>query len=149
MDGETEQYLVALGDGERKEVMTYSAILEIMEKQHAEEIDNADRYWSFKSIGGHRKDGRTWEVLVKWEDGSESWETLAAIRGQDPVTLANYAKEHDLLETDGWKSLMERVSRDGNHAAPRVYNVSRLGTNQPCAARVSKGPPPHDLRRET
>eukprot|EP00957_Ditylum_brightwellii_P192063 14621142-Ditylum_brightwellii.AAC.1 len=40
---------------------------------------------------------------MKWEDDSEIWEPLAIIWESDLVTLAAYAKEHDLLKADGWK----------------------------------------------
>ena len=103
MDGQTDQYLVSLGDGKRQDVMTYGEIIDIIERQNADEIADEDKFWSYKAISGHRKVGRTWEVLVKWEDGSESWEPLSAIKGQDPVTLAIYAKDNDLLDTEGWK----------------------------------------------
>ena len=32
-----------------------------------------------------------------------SWEPLPIIRKDDPVTIAEYAKENNLLNTRGWK----------------------------------------------
>eukprot|EP00957_Ditylum_brightwellii_P029577 2234781-Ditylum_brightwellii.AAC.1 len=46
---------------------------------------------------------------MKWEDDTETWEPLAAIWKSDPVTLATYPNEHDLLKTDGWKRLCHYV----------------------------------------
>eukprot|EP00957_Ditylum_brightwellii_P056254 4263830-Ditylum_brightwellii.AAC.1 len=74
MDGETEQYLIHLGDG--------------------------------------KKNGWTWDVKMKWEDNSETWESLAVIWKSDSVALAPYAKEHDLLKTDGWKRLCHYVKNE-------------------------------------
>ena len=42
-------------------------------------------------------------VLVKWEDNSCTWEPLNIIGKDDPVTIADYAKRNDLIETPGWK----------------------------------------------
>jgi len=44
------------------------------------------------------------EVLVTWV-GYEvpTWEPMDAIKKDDPVTLAKYAEEHDLLEKTAWK----------------------------------------------
>ena len=49
--------------------------------------------------------GSMYNVLVQWEDGSETYEPLAIIMKDDPVTCARYAMENDLLETSGWKVL--------------------------------------------
>jgi len=40
-------------------------------------------------------------VLVEWEDGSTTYEPLATIAVNDPVTVALYAKEKGLLDTPG------------------------------------------------
>eukprot|EP00957_Ditylum_brightwellii_P146259 11136459-Ditylum_brightwellii.AAC.1 len=105
MDVETDQYLVYLGDGKRKEIMTYDAIVEAIDRQLTSETEKTDKelLWIFREIDGHRKNGWTWDVNMKWEDDSETWEPLAIIWKSDPVKLATYAKEHDLLKMDGWK----------------------------------------------
>eukprot|EP00957_Ditylum_brightwellii_P196945 15004470-Ditylum_brightwellii.AAC.1 len=107
MDGATEQYLVHLGDGKQKEIMTYDAIVEAIDRRLPSETKQTDEehFWIFKEVVGHRKNGWTWDVKIKWEDDSETWEPLAVIWKSNPVTLASYAKEHDLLKTDGWKRL--------------------------------------------
>jgi len=107
VDGETEQYLVRLGDGTREEVMTYDAIVQQLDEQFTREAeqDEFDRTWIFKSIKDHRKNGTTWEVLMHWEDDSETWEPLNVVWRSDPVTLAKYADEKNLLNTPGWKRL--------------------------------------------
>ena len=40
-----------------------------------------------------------------WETGEQTWEPLSNIIASDPYTCAVYAKEHDLLNTPGWKLL--------------------------------------------
>lgn len=120
-DGDTEQYLVSLGDGKREEVMTYSALLDILEKQqHAEQVADPDGYCTFKSIAAHRKNGRSWDVLIKWEDDSETWEPLSSISRQDPITLAAYAKNHSLSETHGWKRFKSYVK-----TSPKLVSGAR------------------------
>jgi hypothetical protein len=42
-------------------------------------------------------------VLVKWENGEITTEPLLVIAADDPVTCAVYAREHDLLDVEGWK----------------------------------------------
>ena len=107
VDGATDQFLVSLGDGKREEVMTYNAILDQLEKQARDEQDlgEDELFYSFLSIEDHRQNPATkqWDIRAKWEDRTETWEPLAEFWRNDPMTVAVYAKEHDLLETPGWK----------------------------------------------
>jgi hypothetical protein len=74
--------------------------------------------WTFKCVTDHQglmtskhKDykGPSFNVLVKWEDGSESYEPLDIIRKDDPITVAQYAEDYGLLDTPGWKKLKRFV----------------------------------------
>ena len=65
--------------------------------------ENGDGLWSFKAIKGHRKNGRTWEVLVDWDHYNETWESLGEMRLADTITLAYYAFDNELTDTPGWK----------------------------------------------
>jgi hypothetical protein len=49
--------------------------------------------------------------LVHWEDGSETFELLSVMAKEDPITCAKYAKDNDLLDKSGWKSLQRIASR--------------------------------------
>jgi hypothetical protein len=41
--------------------------------------------------------------MGEWENGEVSYEPLHMIAADDPVMCAIYAKDHGLLDTDGWK----------------------------------------------
>jgi hypothetical protein len=47
--------------------------------------------------------GDKYNVKVAWENGEVSYEPLHMIAADDPVMCAIYAKDHGLLDTDGWK----------------------------------------------
>ena len=49
------------------------------------------------------KNGKQWEVLMKCEDDSETWETLSISWRYDPMTLSKYSEERNLLTTPDWK----------------------------------------------
>ena len=105
------KYLVALGDGDREEIMTYNDILNLVEAQVSEEED--DHAWSFEAILDHRqKKHGIFEILVLWTTGEETWEPLTWIGSQDPITIAKYAKEHGLLDQAGWKRYKRYVDKD-------------------------------------
>jgi hypothetical protein len=47
--------------------------------------------------------GSSYNVLVEWEKGETTYEPLQVIAADDPITCAEYAKENNILDTDGWK----------------------------------------------
>ncbi|HEY9706866.1 MAG TPA: reverse transcriptase domain-containing protein, partial [Oculatellaceae cyanobacterium] len=96
------KYLVALGDGEREEILTYNEIMDYVETQLAQDPD--DQAWTFDEVLDHKKNNEgKFEILVHWTTGEETWEPLAWIADQDPITIAEYAKRHNLLDVPGWK----------------------------------------------
>ena len=65
--------------------------------------------WIFEDILDHRwtkdpkRKGRI-DVLIKWEGYEEpTWEPMENIKKDDPVTLAKYAENRELLEQSMWK----------------------------------------------
>ena len=54
--------------------------------------------------------GSSYNLLIEWETGEQTWEPLSNIIASDPYICAVYAKEHDLLNTPGWK-LLKRHAR--------------------------------------
>jgi hypothetical protein len=53
----------------------------------------------------HDKDynGSRFNLLVEWENGKITTKPLLVIAANDPVTCAVYAREHELLDVEGWK----------------------------------------------
>eukprot|EP00957_Ditylum_brightwellii_P094843 7222964-Ditylum_brightwellii.AAC.1 len=66
--------------------MTYDAIVEAIDRQLTSEAGTTDEehLWIFKEVLGHRKNGQTWDVKMKWKDDSETREPLAVIWKSDP-----------------------------------------------------------------
>jgi hypothetical protein len=62
--------------------------------------------WKHKDYKGY-----SFNVLVKWEDGSETYEPLDIIMKDDPITVAQYVEDHGLLDTTGWKKLKRFVKQ--------------------------------------
>ena len=107
------KFLLKVGDGELEEIIDYIELSAIVEAQHQEEKDNPEFAWVFKDVIGHQGPlrpthpeykGSSYNVLVQWEDGSETYEPLDVIIKDDPVSVAKYAAEkkphqHPRLET--------------------------------------------------
>ena len=106
------KFLVSIDAQDSDEIMTYSDIMDYLDRNANSELDEG--YWKFKRILSHHgpfkpgdplHKGSSWNVRIEWEDGSITDEPLDLISKDDPVTLAIYARDHDLLNTPGWKRL--------------------------------------------
>ena len=104
-------------NNEYNEIVAYNDVVDYIEKD-----DGWDGIWMFEEILDHqgplrpgdpRYMGSKYNVLVRWTDGSITWEPLnqtdengkrCGIIDSDPVTVAIYARKHNLLDTPGWKS---------------------------------------------
>jgi hypothetical protein len=130
------KFLVTLGHGEFDEIIEYNELSAIVEAQHEAEIDNPDITWVFKEIKGHQGPlrnthpeykGSAYNVLVLWEDGSETYEPLDIIIKDDPVSVAKYAAENNLLDKPGWKRV--RHIAKNQKKLERMVNQARLAHN--------------------
>jgi len=80
-------WIVKIGD-KHEEIMTYDAIVQKVNDQLEREANqsNEDRVWIFKEVLDHRHRGGRAEVLMKWEDDSETWEPVDAVWRDGPVS---------------------------------------------------------------
>ena len=97
-------------DGEKADdIVAYNDIINFIE----DEMTNpAEKLWTFKDIIGHEGPlsptdrsykGSTYNVMIAWEDGSQTYEPLNVIAADSPVVCALYAQKNDLLDLPGWK----------------------------------------------
>lgn len=109
-----------------------------------------DNIWKFQSIDAHqpplnRSDpnykGSSWNVRVLWENREVSYEPLSIIAKSDPVTIAIYAMENDLLEFDSWKKFarlaywQKKLLRMANQAKLQSFRTAttyHFGILIPC-----------------
>ena len=119
-------------DEEFEEIVTYNELLDHISKDETEE-----GLWKFKSISAHQGplsqshpayNGSRYNVLVNWETGESTFEPLATIAADDPVTCAIYAKENGLLEEDGWRQFKKLARRQKR--LDRMVNQAKLKSFQ-------------------
>ena len=78
--------------------------------------------WTFTEIMSHKVGpNNRLEVEVLWDNGDISWELLTNIRKDDPITLAKYAKDKNLLNQRGWKWARKIVKN--NKKYERMYKL--------------------------
>ena len=109
-----EMFLVILGEVQATDIMTYDAISKglDMKLQHESEIKDKGQFLSFWDITDHRLikgSNSSYEVLVNWEHGSVTWETMSLVRRHDPIYLSKYAHGNYLVDKPGWKQLRRYV----------------------------------------
>jgi hypothetical protein len=127
------KFLLEIGEGDYDEIMAYNELSDLLERQNDEELNDPNRAWIYKGIIGHegplrqtdpRYKGSEYNVLVQWEDGTETYEPLTIMRKDDPVTCAKYAKDNGLLDTPGWKSL-NRITKN-QKTYTRMLNQTKM-----------------------
>ena len=106
-------------DGDQlDDLISYNQLMEYLEDK-TDTGPLEDGLYRFKCIKDHKGpytssdpeyNGSSYNLLIEWETGEHTWEPLSNIIASDPYTCAVYAKEHDLLNTPGWK-LLKRHAR--------------------------------------
>jgi Reverse transcriptase (RNA-dependent DNA polymerase) len=108
---EAISFLVKLGENEFDEIMAYNEISAIIEEQHERENDDPEAKHTFASIEGHQGplksgdpayQGSKYNVLVAWDDGSQTYLPIHIMIKDDPLSLVKYAEENNLLHLPGW-----------------------------------------------
>jgi hypothetical protein len=92
--------------------------------------------------------GSLWNLLVAWEDGSQTWEPLTILAKDDHVTVAKYGKDNDLLDRPGWKRLkaisrqekkFTRMLKQAKVAPSRNIPMYKFGVEMPCSIKAVPG----------
>ena len=122
-DSENHQqtkFLLSLGDRQLEEIISYNEFCDlVMEKMDSKDNGHHD-FIIYSGILDHqgplknhdpRYKGSTYNILINWEDGTQTWEPLNFMAKQDLVMVAKYAYNHDLLNTPGWKFLCQTAKR--------------------------------------
>ena len=108
------KFLLSLGDGALEEIISHNELSDLVnESMQARESGEHDSF-TYSGILDHqgplkkhdpKYKGSSYNVLVNWDDGTQTWEPLNLIAKQDPVTLARYAFDNGLLNKPGWNFL--------------------------------------------
>jgi hypothetical protein len=125
------KFRILVNDDQYEEVITYNELMDFIQKNE----ENDAIVWRFRRIVGHqgpllRSDpdykGSKFNVMVEWEKGETTTEPLSVIAANDPVTCAIYAKEHDLLDTEGWKHFRNTAEGETFPATSQASQVALI-----------------------
>jgi hypothetical protein len=99
-----------IGDEEIGEIISYNELSSIVDEQPERQLETSNTILVFKEIRSHQGPlpsahndykGSSYSFLFELEIGSETDEPLDIIIKDDPVSVADYAFEHNVLETPG------------------------------------------------
>jgi hypothetical protein len=103
------------GQDTYEEIVSYNQVL-----NHLDDDDGNEGIWHFRRISGHqgplkpsdeRYNGSKWNLRVEWENGEVTYEPLRIIGKSDPVSVAIYGRDNNLLHLDGWKRFEKLAKR--------------------------------------
>ena len=86
--------------------------------------DDGEAHYATECVNAHRYGRGTIEVRVRWTNGHESWEPLATIRADDPLSIAEYAQRKNLFAMRGFK-WCKRYLREINELAAKLVEASK------------------------
>ena len=108
------KYLISIGDGSKEEIMSYNEMIDAVNKRLDDEyLDDHERLWIIDEIVDHRVNAdKSISAKTRWNTKEQTWEPQKVIGKDDPITLAKYAKDNNLLDLPGWKRFKRLVSRE-------------------------------------
>ena len=98
-DHQLIKFLLALGDGELEELISYNELSDLISEQQQSHVDGQQKLLGFHCISDHQGPlkshdphykGSSWNLSIHWDDGTVKWEPLNEIAKFDPVTIAIY-----------------------------------------------------------
>lgn len=130
----TKGFLVSVGDDTAKEIIEYNELCDLVERDMEKDLQQThESRYTYDKIVGHEKGlkphdkrykGSSWNLLVSWTDGTQTWEPLDIFRKDDPITTAEYGKSHGLLDEPGWKQL-KRYARKAKKFRTMVHAAKK------------------------
>ena len=127
-------------DGDQlDDLISYKQLMEYLEDK-TDTGPLEDGHYRFKCIKDHKGpytcsdpeyNGSSYNLLIEWETGEQTWEPLSNIIASDPYTCAVYAKEHNLLNTPGWKLLKNMQEQSEDLLGPsRNQRIDKPGSQE-------------------
>jgi hypothetical protein len=135
-DAENHQrlkFLIEYDEGRIEELIDYATLSDTVEEQIKQEMNDPDRLFTFTRVEAHQGPlkpgdpdykGSMYNCLLTWTDGSRTWEPQGIVAKTDPVTLAQYAKDNNLLHLPGWKCFKSIVKNQKKFG--RMLKQARL-----------------------
>ena len=110
-DGQVEEYaanitaenMLTQVDSDGMSTTLMEAIVD-HQRDEAKVLQHQDKYVQTKNGRCHlRKTTEGWELLIKWNDKSESWIKLADMKESHPVEVAGYARARGIDKEPAFK----------------------------------------------
>ncbi|MGL5078847.1 MAG: reverse transcriptase domain-containing protein, partial [Waterburya sp.] len=138
-----KQYLVSSNYDNIEEVITYNEILHHIPSQLHDSEELNEKIYTFSRILDHEGPitskhpnykGSKFNLLIQWDTGEETYEPMDIIAEDDPVSIAKYGEENDLLDQPGWKRFKRLVNNK-----QRMQRMVKKATAKPSGPKFQFG----------
>jgi hypothetical protein len=108
---ELRKFKIKYDSTQVEDIIAYNDIMNFI---HRDKLEDGGEIWKFRRVLSHQGplthrdnayNGSKYNVEIEWENGEITYEPLGTVIADDPITIALYAHENGLLDTDGWKRL--------------------------------------------
>ena len=146
---EDMKFKLQINKDQAEEIMSYNQLMDCILRCTDDEEDQ-DSLFKFRDIVAHQSPleptnpnhkRSKYNVMVEWESGEVTLESLPLIPKDNPVTCTLYAKKHDLLDTTTSKRLIRAVKQSRIHqvrASARYQHGFQVSTDYNHAIRLDK-----------
>ena len=146
---EDMKFKLKINKDQAEEIMSYNQLMDYILRCTDDEEDQ-DSLFKFRDIVAHQSPleptnpnhkRSKYNVMVEWESGEVTLESLPLISKDNPVTCTLYAKKHDLLDTTRSKRLIRAVKQSRIHqvrASARYQHSFQISTDYNHAIRLDK-----------
>ena len=146
---EDMKFKLKINKDQAEEIMSYNQLMDYIQEGTDDEEDQ-DSLFKFRDIVAHQSPleptnpthkRSKYNVMVEWESGEVTLESLPLISKDNPVTCTLYAKKHDLLDTTRSKRLIRAVKQSRIHqvrASARYQHGFQVSTDYNHAIRLDK-----------
>ena len=131
------RFKLKIDEEQLDDLISYNQLKEHLE-DNSDTGQHEDGLYKFKSIKDHRGPytstdpeylGISYNLLIEWATGEMTWEPLRNIIADDPYSCAVYAKNFDLLNTQGLKQLKRHA-----RTAKRIIRTLKKSKNRQAKA---------------
>jgi hypothetical protein len=116
------RFILKLDGDQADQIVGYNQVIDQLNKHLDNEVDpESGEFFQFRDLLDHKGpltpddpeyNGSTFNVLVLWETGEQTWEPLHVIGNDDPATCAKYARDKGLMNVPGWKRFKRYAKRE-------------------------------------
>ena len=113
-----QEFKIRYDTSQVEDTMAYNDIMNYIYREQSQEDG---KLWNYRRVLAHRgpltpadkgyKHSK-YNVSIEWENGEITEEALSWMIRENPIPMAEYARDNNLLDTEGWRQLRRIAKRE-------------------------------------